>query len=116
MAFDWKSKLPRLASGHYRGNVTVFWTHTLEHRARGWLSPCFHARFREILLHSCHRFRLLCPVYVLMPDHWHLLFSGWAGSSDQLQATAFLRRELRDALAPAKLQDRAHDHVLRERE
>jgi REP element-mobilizing transposase RayT len=111
-----KSHLPRLPRTGYQGRAFVFWTHTFENRATGWLIDSFHARFREVLLHACARYQLACPIYVLMPDHWHLVWIGLGEASDQMLATAFLRRNLREALAPAKLQDRAHDHVLRDRE
>jgi putative transposase len=116
MNFVPKSKLPRLAREFYRGPATVLWTHTMEERATGWLDDPFHARFREILLHACGRFQLVCPTYVLMPDHWHLVWMGLTEESDQYLATAFLRKHLKSALGSARLQDRAHDHVLREKE
>ena len=116
MPFVAKSKLPRLGREWYRGRVAVLWTHTFEHRATGWLNFAFHARFREIWLHACIRYDLLCPTYVLMPDHWHIVALGTAESSEQRLATAFLRQHLGPNLGSARLQDRAHDHVLREHE
>ncbi|HWL15384.1 MAG TPA: hypothetical protein VNR00_07250 [Opitutus sp.] len=116
MSFVAHSRLPRLAREFYQGRGIVLWTHTMEHRATGWLSPAFHHRFREILLHASHRYELAAPCYVLMPDHWHIMGMGLSDSADQWLATAFLRKHLRLALAPAHLQDRAHDHVLREHE
>jgi hypothetical protein len=113
MPFVPKSKLPRLPREWYQGPAAVLWTHTFEHRATGWLTEKFHAHFREVLLHICARHRLACPIYVLMPDHWHLVWLGLAKSSDQRLATAFLRQHLKPALGKARLQDRAHDHVLR---
>ncbi len=111
-----KSKLPRLPREWYQGRAAVFWTHTFEHRATGWLDERFHARFREVLLHACSRYQLACPVYALMPDHWHLVWLGLAEQSDQRLAAAFLRQHLKPVLGKARLQDRAHDHVLREKE
>jgi putative transposase len=111
-----KSKLPRLAREFCQGRAAVFWTHTFEDRAQGWLDDSFHARFREVLLHACGRFHLACPCYVLMPDHWHLVWTGLTEGSDQSLATAFLRKHLKPALDRVRLQDRAHDHVLREKE
>jgi putative transposase len=108
-----KSKLPRLRREFYQGHAFVFWTHTLEDRATGWLCESFHAHFREVLLHACGRYSLVCPCYVLMPDHWHLVWMGTDDSSDQRLAAAFLRKNLTHALGSAQLQDRAHDHVLR---
>ncbi|MFH1498219.1 MAG: hypothetical protein ABII82_10385 [Verrucomicrobiota bacterium] len=98
MSFVPKSKLPRLERQWYRGRAAALWTHTLHNRTTGWLTPDFHHRFREILLHACARHDLACPAYVLMPDHWHLLWLGVAETSDQLQATKFLREHLAPVL------------------
>jgi putative transposase len=111
-----KSKLPRLGREWYQGPAVVFWTHTFECRATGWLREEFHLRFREVLLHCADRYSLICPSYTLMPDHWHLMWMGLRIDSDQRLATAFLREHLAPYLGTAKLQDRPHDHVLRERE
>lgn len=111
-------KLPRLRPEAYQGRAAVFWTHTLEDRARGWLDERFHARFRDVLLHACARHALLCPAYVLMPDHWHLIWLGEeeGAASDQRLATRFLRRYIASALGAARLQEQAFDRVLREEE
>jgi len=111
-----KSKLPRLRREFYQGPTTVLWTHTFEQRATGWLNDKFHHTFREILLHACSRYSIATPCYVLMPDHWHLVWMGLHQDSDQISATAFLRKNLRGALGTACLQDRAHDRVLRDEE
>lgn len=111
-----KSHLPRLAPESYRGLACVHWTLTLENRATGWLSPNFHATFREILLHACARYGLACPAYVLMPDHVHALFLGLDDQADQRLAIEFVRKHLRPALNPAEWQHQPHDHVLREGE
>jgi REP element-mobilizing transposase RayT len=114
MTFVRKSKLPRLRREFYLGHAIVLWTHTLEDRATGWLCEPFHSRFREILLHACARYHLACPCYVLMPDHWHLVWIGLDETSDQRLAKAFLRKHTASLLGAARLQDRAHEHVLRE--
>ncbi len=108
--------LPRLAPEYYRGRTFVHWTLTIEDRATGWLSPTFHHGWQLGLLHACARFGLLCPAYVLMPDHIHCILLGRGDRSDQRLAIAFLRRTLRPALAPAEWQRQAFDHVLREKE
>jgi len=112
MPFVSKSKLPRLEPEWYRGHTAVFWTHTVQNRSTGWLNERFHHRFREILLHTCARHALACPAYVLMPDHWHLVWLGLSSDSDQLKATKFLREHLAPVLHPLRLQAQAHDHVL----
>lgn len=112
-----KSKLPRLAPEYYRGRAFVHWTLTLEHRTTGWLTPAFHQQWRLLLLHACHRYSLVCPAYVLMPDHMHLLWLGLDETcSDQRVAIGFLRQQLRAYLAPADWQRQTFDHVLREPE
>ena len=116
MSFVRKSKLPRLRREFYKGHASVLWTHSFVGRATGWLGDAFHSQFREVLLHAGARYSLACSCYVLMPDHWHLVWIGMDDSSDQRLATAFLRKHMAPALGACRLQDRAHDHVLREEE
>jgi putative transposase len=113
--------LPRLAPEFYRGFAVVHWTITIEKRATGWLDDLFHSRFRELLLHAGAREGLFCPVYVLMPDHMHLMWMGLYSDTDQRNAMKFLRKylglELTQRSAKGvefKLQKQAHDNVLRE--
>ena len=95
----------------------VFWTNTLEERSRGWLTPAFHATFRELLLHAAAREHLFCPAYCLMPDHLHLVWMGMRRATDQLNAMKFLRTQLEPALGNGReWQHQPHDHVLREEE
>jgi REP element-mobilizing transposase RayT len=115
--------LPRLAPEFYRGFAVVQWTITLERRVSGWLDEKFHLHFRELLLHVAAREGLFCPVYVLMPDHLHLLWMGLRVSSDQRNAMKFLRKDLAVELArrsPGRaefeLQKQSHDSVLREKD
>jgi len=107
--------LPRLAPEFYQGDAVVFWTHTVKDRVQGWLTQEFHAGFREAMIHTAVRESLLCPIYVLMPDHLHFVWMGIGADSDQKRATAFLRPRLNRLLAHP-LQHQAHDHVLREDE
>lgn len=114
--FASKGHLPRLAPEFYRGHAFVHWTLTVDHHATGWLDPSFHHTWRHLLLHTCARYELLCPAYVLMPDHLHLLAAGISDDADQRLAIEFLRQHLAPALAPVRWQNQAHDHVLREEE
>ena len=106
--------LPRLSREFYQADAVVFWTLTIFDKARGWLTPYFHQKFRELMLHSAARGGLLCPIYCLMPDHIHLVWMGLRCDSDQLKGMAFLRTYLEPELASAKFQPQAHDEVLRE--
>jgi len=109
-----KGKLPRLERHHYQGHAVVFWTNTLEKRARGWLTSAFHATFRELMLHTAAREHLFCPAYCLMPDHLHLVWMGLRRETDQLNAMKFLRTHLEPALGGGReWQHQPHDHVLR---
>ena len=83
-------------------------------RATGWLNDAFHHDFREVMLHTAARERLICPVYCLMSDHIHLLWMGLSLESDQLNGMSFLRTHLESKLSSAKFQHQAQDHVLRE--
>lgn len=94
----------------------VFWTHAVKDRARGWLDERSHHIFRELMLHVACREQLLCPIYTLMPDHFHLIWMGLSPGSDQRRGTAFLRSRLAPRLTPFRLQHQAYDHVLRESE
>src|SRR5437899_9462822 len=110
-------KLLRRENNFDRGHEVVFWTNTLEERARGWLTKDFHSTFREIMLHAAAREELYCPAYCLMPDHLHLIWMGMRRESDQLNAMKFLRTYLEPALNGAReWQHQPHDHVLREKE
>jgi putative transposase len=111
-----KGSLPRLAPEFYRGRAAIHWTLTIEQRRTGWLTPNFLPVWRHTLLHACARYHLVCPAYVLMPDHVHALVLGINDESDQRLAIEFLRKHLRLALAPFEWQHQAHDHVLRESE
>lgn len=115
--------LPRLAPEFYQGFAVVQWTITLERRATGWLDERFQLQFRELLLHAAAREGLLCPVYVLMPDHLHLVWMGLRVDSDQRNAMKFLRKHLAAELARRspggvefELQKQSHDSVLREQD
>jgi hypothetical protein len=112
-----KGNLPRLENHFYQAHAVVFWTNTLEERARGWLTKHFHFIFRELMLHAAAREELFCPAYCLMPDHLHFIWMGLRRDSDQLNAMKFLRSHLEPALGKGReWQHQPHDHVLRERE
>jgi REP element-mobilizing transposase RayT len=85
-------------------------------RATGWLNERRHAMFRELLLHAGVRENLLCPVYIMMPDHVHLVWIGVNDLSDQRAASSFLRTQFESVLAPHEWQHQPHDHVLRDEE
>ena len=106
--------LPRLAPEFYQADAVVFWTLTTFDQTRGWLTPVFHQKFREIMLHASAREGLICPIYCLMPDHIHFVWMGLGLDSDQRKGMAFLRTYLEPELAPAKFQPQAYDEVLRE--
>ena len=112
-----KGNLPRLEKDVYQGHAVVFWTNTVEERARVWLTKEFHSSFRELLIHAAAREELFCPAYCLMPDHLHLIWMGMRRESDQLNAMKFLRTQLEPALGGGRVwQHQPHDHVLREKE
>lgn len=108
--------LPRLEDVYYQGNAAVHWTQPIAKQRTGWLNAQFHARFRELMMHTAARHHLVCPVYCLMPDHLHHIWIGLGSESYQRRAIAFLRTYLEPTLESAKFQHQAHDHVLREEE
>jgi putative transposase len=103
--------LPRLDASCYQSDAVVLWTNTVFDRAKLPLAEKFHSTIRELLLHTCVREHLLCPVYVLMPDHLHFVWIGTHSDSDQLNAMRFFRTRLTRAIKPIRLQPQPHDHV-----
>src|SRR5258707_15292371 len=101
--------LPRLPREYYQGDAVVFWTLTTFDRARGWLTPSFHQRFQNLMLHTAAREGLACPIYCLMPDHLHFVWMGLRLDSDQMNGMAFLRTYLEPALIHAKFQPQSQD-------
>ncbi|MEX0701432.1 MAG: hypothetical protein WD069_04990 [Planctomycetales bacterium] len=110
--------LRRLPPEHYRGQVCVHWSLTMEDRRTGWLLPIFYYKYREVLTHTAFRFGLCCPIYCCMPDHIHMLWVGILGECDQRLAMRYFRRHLNPVLEKlgARLQRQPYDHVLREEE
>ena len=112
-----KKHLRRLSGEFYRGHAFVHWTLAIENRATGWLTPNFHHEWKLFLLHTCARYDLACPAYVLMPDHAHVVWLGLnEHGSDQRVGVEFLRKHLRPSLAPADWQHQPFDHFLDEAE
>jgi hypothetical protein len=105
--------LPRLSREYYQADAVVFWTLTVFDKAKGWLTPAFHQRFQNLMLHAAAREGLVCPVYCLMPDHLHRVWMGLWLDSDQINGMAFLRTYLEPELSPAKFQPQPQDEVLR---
>jgi putative transposase len=121
MAYDpqrHQGRLQRLSDEHYQGRAFVHWTMAMDSRVTGWLDALHHAKLREWMSHALGRYRVVCPVYVLMPDHSHFLWIGANDGSDQKLAAKLLREawnhELR--MSGPELQRQAYDHVLREDE
>jgi putative transposase len=110
-----RDHLKRLSAGHYRGEAIVHWGLTIRERRVGWLTPLFFYRFRELLTHTMFRYQLACPIFCLMPDHFHMLWMGLSSESDQLSAMKHFRKTTNESLRRIgfELQDQAYDHVLR---
>lgn len=109
-----RGHLKRLPPEHYRGGAIVHWTMTILSRRKGWLSVPFYYRFRELMAHTAFRYGTACPVFSLMPDHFHLIWMGLFDWSDQLFAMKHLRKTTNESLQRIgyELQDQAFDHVL----
>src|SRR5687768_14537346 len=107
-------ELRRLGAAWYQSTAWVHWTMTIEARRRGWLDREHHAEVREMLIHTCARYQLLCPAYCLMPDHAHFLFMGLSDTSNQRNAVKFFRKAWNSRLLEKgfSLQKQSHDHVL----
>jgi putative transposase len=115
---DEKKHLPRLDPEYYRGQAYVHWTMSIENRKTGWLIPVFLYRFRELLTHTAFRYSLTCPIYCLVPDHFHMVWIGIDDRTDQLKASRYFRKQVNDSLSRLgfKLQHQPHDRVLRDEE
>lgn len=113
-----RDHLRRLDRAYYCGGAAVHWSLTIRDRRVGWLSGLFYYRFRELLTHTCFRYAMVCPIFCLMPDHFHFLWIGLGEYSDQLNAMQHFRKTINDSLSRIdyELQDQAYDHVLREDE
>jgi putative transposase len=112
------SNLRRLPDEFYQGDAFVHWILTVDQRKTGWLIPIFFYRFRELLTHTMFRYSITCPIFVCMPDHFHLLWLGLADDSDQKVAMKYFRKHLNDALGKMgfQLQRQPFEHVLHEGE
>ena len=116
-SFD-DSYLKRLEPENYRGQAYVHWSLSIEDRKRGWLQAIVLYKFRELLTHTMFRYGLCCPIFVLMPDHFHMMWVGILDGTDQLPAMKHFRARLNDTLAMLdyKLQPQAYDNVLKDDE
>ena len=113
-----RDHLRRLPAEYYRGNAIIHWNLTILNRKQGWLSAVFLYRFRELLTHTAFRYELACPIFCLMPDHFHMLWMGLSETCDQLLAMKHFRKTTNDSLRRLgyELQDQAYDHVLQDEE
>ena len=112
---DYLRRLPRR---YYQGAAWVHWVMTIRDRRKGWLDGKMHSSIREALFQTLARYRLVCPVYTLMPDHGHLVWCGCSAESDQLRAASFFRKEWNSSLRSKdyELQKQPYEHVLIESE
>ena len=112
------SRLNRLPPEYYTGEAWVHWVLTIENRRTGWLDAKFLYRFREVLTHATFRYQFACPIYCLMPDHMHMLWSGLAHRTNQLAAMQRFRLDMNESLRRVgyEFQRQAYDHVLKESE
>ena len=113
-----RDHLKRLPPEYYRGDAIVHWSSTILGRKQGWLTPIFFYRFRELLTHSAFRYGIACPIFCLMPDHFHIVWMGLFSHSDQLLAMKHFRKSVNESLRRInfELQDQSYDHVLKEDE
>jgi hypothetical protein len=111
-------ELNRLPANYYRGSAWVHWVMTIARRRTGWLDGAMHFGVREAMLHTFARYRRVCPMYVLMPDHAHLVWCGCSLESDQRKASSFFRRQWNERLKVIgfQLQKQPYEHVLRDQE
>ena len=85
------------------GNAWVHWTLGIAQRRSGWLEAKFLYKFRELLTHNMFRYQLACPIFCLMPDHMHLIWTGLAPQSNQLVAMKAFRRDVNAAVGTHRI-------------
>ena len=114
----YKQRLKRLPQVHYKGHAWVHWTLTMDDRKKGWLDAKLLYKFRELLTHTMFRYQAACPIYCLMPDHMHLMWTGLAEQSNQSTAMKAFRVDLNDVLSKIgfQLQLQPYDHVMKDSE
>ena len=112
------SYLKRLEPEFYRGQAYVHWSLTIKDRQQGWLQPIMFYKFRELLTHTMFRYGLCCPIFVLMPDHFHMMWVGIFEGTDQLPAMKHFRTRLNETLAVINqtLQLQPYENVLKDDE
>lgn len=110
------SYLKRLPREYYRDQAYVHWSLTICDRKQGWLKPIMLYRFRELLTHTMFRHGLCCPIFVLMPDHLHMMWLSVLDGADQLPAMKHFRSRMNEALSvfDCQLQDQPYENVLKE--
>lgn len=113
-----RNHLKRLPPEFYQGEAIVHWSSTIKDRQQSWLNAAFLYRFRELLTHTVFRYQIVCPIFCLMPDHFHMIWMGLFTESDQLLAMKHFRKSVNESLhrIGCELQDQAYDHVLKEEE
>ena len=113
---DDDSYLKRLPPEYYRGQAYVHWSLTIQDRKQGWLKPVTLYRFRELLTHTMFRYGLCCPIFVLMPDHLHMMWLGILDGADQLPAMKHFRTRFNETLGVfnCELQEQGYENVLKE--
>ena len=113
-----RDHLGRLDPAFYRGYAVVHWTLTIRNRKTGWLDGRLYYHVRELLTHSQFLHNIACPIFCLMPDHIHLMWTGMLETSDQRLAMRHFRTRFNNSLSKIgfELQDQPYDNVLRQEE
>lgn len=111
-----RDHLRRLDPAFYPGTAVVHWSMTIRDRKTGWLDSRMYCHVRELLAHSQFLQDIACPIFCLMPDHFHLMWIGILDSSDQRLAMRHFRKRFNTSLSKIgfELQDQAYDNVLGE--
>ncbi|WP_442509131.1 hypothetical protein SH528x_000681 [Novipirellula sp. SH528] len=113
-----RDHLHRLPPRYYQADAIVHWSITIFERRQGWISVTLLYRFRELMTHTLFRYGLACPIFCLMPDHFHMVWMGLCPGSDQLLAMKHFRKTVNDSLKRIgfQLQDQSYDHVFKEQD
>ncbi len=100
--YDFRMGAPRLPREAYQGEVACAFTA----RVHGWKKAFTEAETVEPLVHELERSMVdagcFVPAYCFMPDHLHVMFSGWTQTSDTWLAMVLFKSRTGQALYEMK--------------
>jgi single-stranded-DNA-specific exonuclease len=107
----------RLHPNLYRGNIAVAFTLCVQDRTTLFTEAETVTAFEEILREELAKHECDGLVYLMMPDHMHLIISGKSAQADTLKCLGFIKQRTRYWLSQNRptheWQKDFYDHILR---